>query len=1003
MGDTETRLRGNIRLDIPDDGTRATIHIDRTGEGAQELNPESVLALVKSRNVVGRIPDAEISSRMGALLSSREPTGSFEIAAATSPKSGTAESSKIEAPPIPNELLGATQSILDSAGAPEIYLELTENVKTTRIVTKKPALPFLPARKTKVPGYEKRVTRQRVYVDANVAGVGWAKEGERLGAVIPAKPGEPGRDVFGRPIAPPVHPDPLFYVGSGVERRRDELIATTDGVARWGRNWIEVIPFRPHRWSVSITPDRATCVLSFNPGHADAPPPAAADVVAAAVEAGYPESLLLPVDRIDHLLGLALRHGSPLERVPLCEDVDARIEVRVAPDGQRATLHLRKGRGRGAPLRLKEVGRAITEARLKGLTLDRIRNDINAFVSGSTLVLEDYLLAAGTPPRRGADGVVELSVRPIPEKELIAQKSMLSAELKDAAAFSTLLEKDSAPGDPPSTAIPPQFPVPRIAESAWVQKEQRILSYSEPAVGEPGVNVHGAPVPGAPGAPVRLGLYGSIQRRGNIVIALVDGMLDRADAEDGSILLRVRPHRDAEVRVSVAQDRMSATISVTRSEGWGRRADGTAVDEAVARAQVKAGIDSEVLKAARLAAAMGDEFPDAVFARGKPAQGAGDREFRFVVEVATGKGVRIRADGTADYRNQDRFTRVAAGDSIAEVLAPAGLPQEGFDVLGTPLRAGERAQPAITPGANVSTREEADGRTVFVARKSGEIVYENGILDVRSSHTVSGDVDLQSGNIKFSGPVTVTGSVRSGFYVMATGEVRVGGGVEAALVSSDENILIREGVQGAGRAVLRSKKSIAVAFSEQAVLLSVGDIIINNACLNSRVKCNGKLLLRSDRGTLLGGVVQARNGVEAQNLGSKRGTRTHIAFGQNYLIADQVETESKAIEALKIELARVEHQLELAEHHRRTEELAAHFRRKTQIMKLLEKRNLKVFTLREKFEEHFESEIRVRGMVFPGTVIESHGRQIEITAPKKGVVFTFNTTSGRIEEKGISQ
>jgi uncharacterized protein (DUF342 family) len=70
-------------------------------------------------------------------------------------------------------------------------------------------------------------------------------------------------------------------------------------------------------------------------------------------------------------------------------------------------------------------------------------------------------------------------------------------------------------------------------------------------------------------------------------------------------------------------------------------------------------------------------------------------------------------------------------------------------------------------------------------------------------------------------------------------------------------------------------------------------------------------------------------------------------------------------------------------------------------MKLLEQHNLKVFTLREKFEEHHESEIQVRGNVYPGVVLESHGRYYEVNHMRGGVVFYFDSGTGQIKEKNI--
>ena len=70
-------------------------------------------------------------------------------------------------------------------------------------------------------------------------------------------------------------------------------------------------------------------------------------------------------------------------------------------------------------------------------------------------------------------------------------------------------------------------------------------------------------------------------------------------------------------------------------------------------------------------------------------------------------------------------------------------------------------------------------------------------------------------------------------------------------------------------------------------------------------------------------------------------------------------------------------------------------------MKLIEKRSMRLFTLREKFEEHFPSEVEVRGKLYPGVVFESHGRYHEIDSEKKGVVLIFDQKTGRIVENPL--
>jgi hypothetical protein len=68
-------------------------------------------------------------------------------------------------------------------------------------------------------------------------------------------------------------------------------------------------------------------------------------------------------------------------------------------------------------------------------------------------------------------------------------------------------------------------------------------------------------------------------------------------------------------------------------------------------------------------------------------------------------------------------------------------------------------------------------------------------------------------------------------------------------------------------------------------------------------------------------------------------------------------------------------------------------------MKLMEQRKLRLIGLHDKYDEHIPSEILVRGTLFPGAVIESHGRHYEFTTEKKMITLHFDATQGRIVEK----
>jgi uncharacterized protein (DUF342 family) len=169
------------------------------------------------------------------------------------------------------------------------------------------------------------------------------------------------------------------------------------------------------------------------------------------------------------------------------------------------------------------------------------------------------------------------------------------------------------------------------------------------------------------------------------------------------------------------------------------------------------------------------------------------------------------------------------------------------------------------------------------------------------------------------------------------------------------------------------------------------------------VKSNGRLNMRGKGATLIGGEVRTRRGVEVVNLGSPSSTKTTVSFGQDYLIADQIEKEERDIEKTKQRVNEIDLSMREGQDGHdaaRLDELRAE---KKRLLKQMEKRSLRLFTLREKFEQHYESDVTIKGTVYPGVVLESHGRRLEITRPKSAVRFSFNQETGHLDEEPLAQ
>jgi uncharacterized protein (DUF342 family) len=989
-------LKGDLKLEIDEQGIEVRITITPDENGA-DITTDSIAALLNEKKVRTGIDNDAIDRALRSLARKKADPVTFVAAAGVPPKPPVPESIDFELLPIPARLGAVARKLLDAAPPPQGFRVREERIKKEKKVLKKAALPFLPPREEIEVVVEKRTIRETVAVDPNLTGSGYVAQGGVIAKLRQGVQGKEGKSVFGRLVqAPRLEPSGFLYL-QGVTRTAAEVRADVTGFLRRGVNWCDVVPFRDHSISVAKSRDGLTCLLAFIPGDAVAPRPDPQEVLSQAAALGFDESALLPVHEIESLMQDAVLRGQPLTGASLSPTVNGVALVTVSADKQKAILSLRKGRGGGTALVPAAVSDAIRASKVKGFNPETVRVDLLAFFKGPTTELTDYALVSGRLPKLGSEPKSEWLAMFLPAEEAASIRAT-TASGSDALKTLTSLAA---------------FPLERVEAVARVKKDAEVLRITPSLGGEAGVDVFGVSL-----SPIRSGatdvrLFEGLAKRKDVVVATEPGILEKGS--DGMvILLRVRPHLDAEMLVTLSEDRMKATVSYYPPEGDGARLSVEDVRERLRQAGVQKGVDEKKLLELMDKVVRGQEFKDEPVAEGQPPRLDAQKRIEFHVRVATGKAVTLRADGRADFRAQDRITRVQKEELIATIRPRDPTAEDGWDVTGKVLVLPPESQETLKAGRGVRESIRQDGSVQFTADSAGELIRDRGVISVTESHTVDGDVSMATGNINFPGVVRIGGSVRSGFTVVADGILEVGGAVDAALLSASGSITIGQGIKGEGKAVLRAKGDIEGQFAEQSVLLAIGDVHLHGPCVRCQVKCNGMLRLDSDKGTLVAGEVRASRGVEAQNIGSPAGMRTVVTFGQDFLVKDQIEREEREVAALTKKLAELDAQMFVLE--KRAAESAAAAgaalaqsqaaaalgrarAQKVQAMKMIEQRKMRLITLRDRYDEHVQSEVVVRGTLYPGVILESHGRRYETRTEKRKISLRFDPVQGRIIEK----
>jgi hypothetical protein len=976
-------IRGILALEIDEPAVEARVTIVPDA-GGQEITAESIVALLREKGAREGIDTEAIEKGLRALARRKGETVAFVAAAGIPPTPPEPEVVEFAPLPVPPRLADAAREALARAAAPALFRERVEKVRVEKQVKKRPALAFLGAKDEVQVAWEKKTIREPVEVDPAVRATGWAEAGSRVATVRPGRPGREGRNIMGRIVPASRGHGGEWLFGEGLVRSREAVTAERSGFLRRGDTWCDLVPFRDHRTSLGKTPDGLTCLLDVEPGGPGAPPLDASEVLAAAEKLGFERHSLLAPAELDALLRRVAAAQKPVSGIPLSRRADGAADIVVTPDRLRARLTIRRGRGGGRPLTLADITAAVRASGVKSFDAEKVRADILAFWKGPALSLDEYPLAAGREPQPGADGKLHWLAAFLPAEEVSVVKKRAAAHADRLAGLASL------------AAFPPEA----VEAVAWVTPGTVILKTEPPQEGRPGTDVFGKTIPAPRGRETELRLFEGLARGAEGVTATAGGILEKGS--DGmAVRLRVRPHRDAALSVSVAADRMSAAVSYVPFEGTGNAVDPEAVQAALA----KAGVAAERVDPGRLLGvldAVRRNIPLAgiVVAEGKRPGTAGDR-LTIHVRVATGKAVAVAEDGRADFRAQDRITRVSKGEPLATLLPARSEATEGWDVTGAVIPPPPEAEQDLAAGPGVSAALEPDGSTRFFAGTDGELVLAEGRVEVRQVHEIAGDVSMDTGNVKFPGSVRVDGSVLSGFAVVADGNIAVQEVVQAAVLAAGGSVEIGRGIKGEEKAVIRARGSVTTGFAEQATIACGGDVRVRGACLFCRLTCNGRLVLETDKGSVMGGVVRARQGVVAQNLGSPGGARTLVSFGQDYLLLERIEKATREIAKLKARVAELDTAMrELVRAAARDDAALASARsEKLSAMKAIEQKGLLLIGMRDRFDEHVQGEVVVKGTLYPGVVVESHGRRFSVSTEKSNLRLFFSRVEGKILEK----
>ena len=274
-----------------------------------------------------------------------------------------------------------------------------------------------------------------------------------------------------------------------------------------------------------------------------------------------------------------------------------------------------------------------------------------------------------------------------------------------------------------------------------------------------------------------------------------------------------------------------------------------------------------------------------------------DGKLEYLVRIDQTIAPKQKEDGTVDFRDLGLVQNVSKGDVLCRLIPPEGG-EDGTDIYQHSVSFHVGRTPKFPSGKNTEITEDG---LALISSIDGCVEYKNANLNINDAFIVHGDVSSESGNIDFSGTVTVQGDVLEGFSVRAGQDLIIRGMVEGATLKAGGNITIANGMHGMGKGIIHAEGNVTGKFFENVTIISGSDVYAD-VILNSNVTASGTISLKGKNALLAGGKCVAGKKITANVIGSNSNTRTDVCIESKDLTRLLTESGNTEEESMKARL-----------------------------------------------------------------------------------------------------
>ncbi len=359
---------------------------------------------------------------------------------------------------------------------------------------------------------------------------------------------------------------------------------------------------------------------------------------------------------------------------------------------------------------------------------------------------------------------------------------------------------------------------------------------------------------------------------------------DSAEVKITSIAI---PAVDEYVRIKLDTEKMYAVGRFYPPSNEGHSITREDIVNALVRAGVKYGLDEQ-----EISRFLADKqyCNDYFLAKATPAVQGHDAVITYHFNTDPTLKPKRNEDGSVDFHQLDMISHCNKGDLLA-TLTPMDPGKPGIDVCGNLIRPLKVNNRFLRHGNKIHLSE--DGLQMF-SDVDGHVKLTDDRVFVSDTYEVAADVDASTGDIVYEGNVVVKGNVITGFSIRAKGDIEVNGVVEGCYIEAGGQIVLKRGMQGMNKGILKAEGNVITKFLENAEVIS-GGYVSTESILHSKVSAKGDVIVGGKRGFVTGGEIRSGTQISVKTAGSQMGTITLLEVGIDPSILEEFRELEKRI------------------------------------------------------------------------------------------------------------